>query len=186
MDRYTTGRAAKVIGVSDSTIRGWAKLFAAFLSPDANPPKGQNRVFVASDLAVFELVKGWRAADPLLTDDDLAARLAQVPAADLRGGPSVDSGQASAAGASSAPASSGDGAAVEDGGADLPAVLPAAGDPGALLAALVDRLGAVDQRLAAVEAQGTAQRSAAMWIVVGLLIGGLLGILIGAVIMGAR
>lgn len=174
MDRYTTGRAAKVIGVSDSTIRGWARAFAAALSPGANPAKGQSRVFVASDLAIFELVKGWRAADPLLSDNEIADRLRQVPAGELRAGVVVDL----AAGVEGA------GGGVEQG--DQALALPAAGDPGSVLAAFVDRLGAVDQRLARLEESTAGQRLAAGWLVAGLVVGGLLGVLIGLVIAGAR
>ena len=175
MDRYTTGRAAKVIGVSDSTIRGWARAFAAALSPGAKPARGQSRVFVASDLAIFELVKGWRAADPLLSDNEIADRLRQIPAGELRAGPAVDL----------AADVEGVGGGVEQG--DQALALPAqVGDPGSVLAAFVDRLGAVDQRLARLEESATGQRLAAGWLVAGLIIGGLLGILIGLVTAGAR
>lgn len=181
MDRYSTGSAAKVIGVSDSTIRGWARIFAGFLSPGANPVKGQYRVFTGSDLAVFEAIKGWRAADPLLSDEDIAGRLRQVPAADFRAGPAVEHGAAvEGAGVSGDPGASG---SVE--GDQLPA-LPVSGDPGGVLAAFVDRLGAVDQRLAALEVSSSGQRIAAAWWVAGVVVGGLLGILIGLVIAGAR
>lgn len=198
-DRYSTGPAARAIGVSDSTIRIWARSFAEYLGPAANPGHGAPRVFTREDLAVLSMIKDWRAADSSLTDDEIADRLRQVPPAEFAAGPSVDvdggrvasapassSGSSPAAGQASAGAGGASAAAADEHGADLPATLPGPGDPGAVLAAFVERLGQVDQRLAAVEAQGTAQRLIAPWVIAGLVAGGLLGILIGLLIAGAR
>ena len=47
---YTVTQAARSANVSTTSIRNWAKLYADFLSPSANPPAGTPREFTAADL----------------------------------------------------------------------------------------------------------------------------------------
>lgn len=55
---YTTGDLVKHFGVSRQTISVWCKEFAHYLSPTANPPRGAQRRFTESDMAVLTLVHG--------------------------------------------------------------------------------------------------------------------------------
>lgn len=56
MDVYTTSSIAKLFGVTDQTVKNWAKEFAEHLSPTAQPPEGQKRMFTLDDIRVFALV----------------------------------------------------------------------------------------------------------------------------------
>jgi DNA-binding transcriptional MerR regulator len=58
---YTVTQAARSANVSTTSIRNWAKLYADFLSPSANPPAGTPREFTAADLSVFTTVAVMRA-----------------------------------------------------------------------------------------------------------------------------
>jgi DNA-binding transcriptional MerR regulator len=46
----------KAFNVTSSTLRNWSAEFADYLSPQANPPKGQRRVYSDEDAAVLALV----------------------------------------------------------------------------------------------------------------------------------
>lgn len=54
--RYTTEHLTALHGVSPVTIRTWALEFKDFLSPDANPGQGKQRLFNSDDMGVFDLV----------------------------------------------------------------------------------------------------------------------------------
>ncbi len=53
---YTTSEAKAIFNRDEQTIRNWAKEFAEFLSPMANPQKGRSRTFTEDDMRVFDLV----------------------------------------------------------------------------------------------------------------------------------
>jgi len=53
--------AAAIIQISPSSLRSWCSTFAAFLSPQANPGAGSERLLSAHDLAVLQRVKELRA-----------------------------------------------------------------------------------------------------------------------------
>lgn len=50
-----------LLNVNAQTLRRWAKDYAPFLSPGANPPKGQTRVFDTHDQRVFLFISELRA-----------------------------------------------------------------------------------------------------------------------------
>lgn len=50
------GDVARRFGINPQTVRQWADEFAGYLSPDANPAKGETRVFDNDDLQVLALV----------------------------------------------------------------------------------------------------------------------------------
>ena len=52
----TVTKTAKVLGLSETTLRIWGEKFADFLSPDANPGKGERRKYTEEDLAVFNTI----------------------------------------------------------------------------------------------------------------------------------
>lgn len=54
---------ARTYNVKPNTIRNWSSEFAPFLSPAANPPKGERRRFTDSDAAVIDLIAGMREDD---------------------------------------------------------------------------------------------------------------------------
>lgn len=56
MDFYTTSGIAKLFQVSDQTVKNWAREFAPYLSPTAQPGGNKRRTFTDDDLAVFALV----------------------------------------------------------------------------------------------------------------------------------
>jgi DNA-binding transcriptional MerR regulator len=60
---FTVSDFARVFATTPNTIRLWAAEFSEFLSPQANPPKGQTRVFNEDDAAVLALVGAMREAN---------------------------------------------------------------------------------------------------------------------------
>lgn len=50
----------KVYDVQPNTIRQWSKTFADFLTPGANPPKGETRVYSDADGQVIALIADMR------------------------------------------------------------------------------------------------------------------------------
>jgi DNA-binding transcriptional MerR regulator len=66
-------RAAKQIGIPGSTLRLWAKTYAEFLSPGANPSPGEERRFTDADLEVLKAVNQLRHNGMLPVD--IAQRL---------------------------------------------------------------------------------------------------------------
>ncbi len=54
-------KAARLVGVSNTTIRNYSAEYAEFLSDHANPEQGKPRYFTQSDLAVFHTVTVLRA-----------------------------------------------------------------------------------------------------------------------------
>lgn len=53
-------KVARALDTTRSTIRNWAREFADYLSPTANPPAGQERKFTDQDGQVFALVAAMR------------------------------------------------------------------------------------------------------------------------------
>ena len=53
---YQTRHISKLFDVSKETTRVWAREFAQYLSPTAQPESGQKRVYTSDDLSVFALV----------------------------------------------------------------------------------------------------------------------------------
>ncbi|GIK67696.1 MAG: hypothetical protein BroJett018_54900 [Chloroflexota bacterium] len=58
--RYTTEHLTALHGVSPVTIRTWSMEFKKFLSPDANPGQGKQRLFNGDDMAVIDLVAQYK------------------------------------------------------------------------------------------------------------------------------
>ena len=73
---YNPAKASKEIGVTPNTVRLWCKSFADFLTPDANPPVGQERRLSQSDVAILQLVKECR--DQELSIDSIRLKLSQT------------------------------------------------------------------------------------------------------------
>lgn len=78
-------RVAKQVGIPGSTLRLWAKQYAEFLSPGANPPAGEERRFTAADIETLKAVAQLRHNGMLPAD--IANRLRNTPAAGLQDGP---------------------------------------------------------------------------------------------------
>lgn len=53
-------KIARALDTTRSTIRNWAREFADYLSPTANPPAGQERQFTIQDGQVFALIASMR------------------------------------------------------------------------------------------------------------------------------
>lgn len=53
---YQTKDVCDIFGISRQTVRIWTAEFSAYLSPSANPEKGQQRNFSDADMTVFALV----------------------------------------------------------------------------------------------------------------------------------
>lgn len=153
---YTPAAAASVVGVHPNSIRDWCKQYASHLSAGANPPAGQPRQLSPVDVARLQLVAQWRAdGHPVET---VAERLAQLPENDppqpyIQPDPGQESPTAPQISDRSSPSSD---AAI------APHSQPTAVDVSAVmhdLAVLVDsrhdrtveRLTAIDERLAAIE-----------------------------------
>lgn len=56
----TANEIAGIFDVTSNTIRGWTKEFADYLSPNANPKKGNPRNYNENDLMVLNLVARYR------------------------------------------------------------------------------------------------------------------------------
>jgi DNA-binding transcriptional MerR regulator len=74
MPRYTVRQVARHLKISDTSVRMWAREFAEFMTPDANPPKGQQRAYDDSDVAVLGTIAALRSK--LVEFDDIRAELA--------------------------------------------------------------------------------------------------------------
>lgn len=70
---FNVTQAARYADVSATTIRGWARDYAQYFSPSANPTAGQARQFTGDDLAVFATIATLRAQ--LVTPDEIRAAL---------------------------------------------------------------------------------------------------------------
>ena len=82
-------RAAEQIGVSVQTLRRWSGVFAAALSPEASPPKGQRRSYTPSDMLLFrhaqELLASGRSVEEtanILQTVELDTEAAAAPSAE--------------------------------------------------------------------------------------------------------
>ena len=78
-------RVAKQVGVPPSTLRLWAKQYAEFLSPGANPASGEERRFTAGDIETLKAVAQLRHNGMLPAD--IANRLRNNPAAGVQDAP---------------------------------------------------------------------------------------------------
>jgi DNA-binding transcriptional MerR regulator len=67
-------RFAELADVSVGTVRRWVKLYEPYLTPSANPPKGETRVLSTHDQRVLAFVSTMRDAgrDPETIDERLA------------------------------------------------------------------------------------------------------------------
>jgi hypothetical protein len=68
---YTAGEAARVVGISVASVRGYSARFAQFLSPTASPGPGKHRVLTDDDLRVMRFVFHFTAQGE--SWDDVAA-----------------------------------------------------------------------------------------------------------------
>ena len=59
---YSTAQAAKLTGVSEASIRNYARQYGAHLSPGANPPAGQARAMLEADLTLLAFIREQTAA----------------------------------------------------------------------------------------------------------------------------
>lgn len=80
----------ELLGVTSQTIRRWSKDFKAFLSPGANPPKGNMRLYDTHDQRVLLLVTELRAAAQ--TQEQILERLEAERAANYEGLPQLPPG----------------------------------------------------------------------------------------------
>ena len=72
---YTAGAAARAVGISVASVRGYSARFAQFLSPTASPGPGKPRVLTDDDLRVMRFVFYYTGQGE--SWDDVAARLAR-------------------------------------------------------------------------------------------------------------
>lgn len=79
---YNPAEAATKVGVSVGTIRNWCEVYAADLSPGANPPKGTARKLSESDIAVFQAIQDWKSQG--VESEELLVRLATLEREDLQ------------------------------------------------------------------------------------------------------
>lgn len=57
---YSVSQMARAINRTPPTVRAWTKEFGDFLSPTANPPRGEERQFTEEDAAVLRTVATMR------------------------------------------------------------------------------------------------------------------------------
>jgi len=74
METYRVNDIAPLFQVQGNTIRQWSEEFTSYLSDDANPQKGEVRLFSDNDLKVISLVAQMR--NKRKTFDDIHASLA--------------------------------------------------------------------------------------------------------------
>lgn len=72
---YTAGAAARVVGISVASVRGYSARFAQFLSPGASPGPGKPRVLTDDDLRVMRFIFYYTGQGE--SWDNVAARLAR-------------------------------------------------------------------------------------------------------------
>ncbi|MCI0648003.1 MAG: helix-turn-helix domain-containing protein [Chloroflexi bacterium] len=58
---YGIGEAAKIVGVSPTTVRVWTADFGDFFSEFATPQKGQTRAYTDRDIAILATIKELRS-----------------------------------------------------------------------------------------------------------------------------
>lgn len=78
---YTNQHLCTMFNISHQTGKNWAKEFAQFLSPSANPGDNRQRVYNMDDLRVFSLVHEFRNAGK--TYDEIHAALANGSRGDI-------------------------------------------------------------------------------------------------------
>ena len=83
--------------VSRETIRIWAKEFANYLSPGANPSKGNQRNFSADDLPIFALISDLKGQGQTYEDIHAALSSGQRGAVPLSSPPAIGDGKISLA-----------------------------------------------------------------------------------------
>lgn len=79
---YNPDTAASMIGASPSTIRNWCKTYADQLSAAANPPLGQERRLLQSDVATLQQIKAMRDAGQRADDIRSLLQSAKVSGSD--------------------------------------------------------------------------------------------------------
>ena len=72
---YTAGAAARVVGISVASVRGYSARFTEFLSPGASPGPGKPRILTDEDLRVFRFIYYYTGQGE--SWDNVAARLAR-------------------------------------------------------------------------------------------------------------
>src|SRR5689334_4362457 len=60
----TAGDVARIFCVDQNTVKMWAHKFRDYLSPTANPPKGNTRLFSQRDLMILALVARYWEEEP--------------------------------------------------------------------------------------------------------------------------
>lgn len=73
---HTPTEAAKLVGVSKSTVIRWAGLFSDHLSDQASPEPGQRRAFTEADITVLRRAK--RLLSSGVTLEEASAQLAVI------------------------------------------------------------------------------------------------------------
>ena len=81
--------------VSRETARIWAKEFARYLSPGANPAKGNQRNFGLDDLPIFALIADMKEQGNTYEDIHVALQSGQRGAVPLTSPPTVGDGKIS-------------------------------------------------------------------------------------------
>lgn len=80
-ETFNPARASKQINIPSSTLRHWARVYAEFLSPGANPGRNEERRFTIADVELLRAVAQLRANN--LQPSEIIERLRQNPAAAL-------------------------------------------------------------------------------------------------------
>jgi len=79
--------------ISRETVRIWAKEFASYLSPTANPSKGNQRNFDDEDLSVFALIAEMKGQGNTFEDIHASLQAGQRGHVPLMNPPSVGDGK---------------------------------------------------------------------------------------------
>lgn len=91
---YTPGAAARAVGISVASVRGYSARFSAFLSPGANPGPGRPRSLTDNDLRIMRFVAHFTAQGE--SWDDVQARLTRGELATFDWTPETPAEQAQA------------------------------------------------------------------------------------------
>ncbi len=74
---YTTKDIAAIFKVSHQAVKTWAREFALYLSPSAQPESGKRRIFTDDDVRVFALVREYTQRGYNFVDAHLALKAGQ-------------------------------------------------------------------------------------------------------------
>lgn len=72
-DLFSPKQVAQMLGCSDQAIRDWSEIYAAYLSPMANPGHKKSRFYTDQDVKVFALVVDLKRRR--MSDDEISATL---------------------------------------------------------------------------------------------------------------